>query len=119
MLRQLDQRHGDGLTVTLEWDPETDRVQVRCEDQRSPDQPPLCYPVDPRDARLAFLHPFALYQPNDIGPLGENPQAGKTERTDSARRRWYQAWTKPGRRADVIDSNDTFWWLYDTFWGLY
>jgi hypothetical protein len=65
MLRQLDQRKGDGLTVTLEWDSERDRVWVRCEDETLPDQA-LCYPVEPCDARLAFLHPFALR------PLDEN-----------------------------------------------
>ncbi len=58
MLRELDQRTHDGLTVTLEWDSDTDRVQVRCEDQRSQD-PPLCISVEPSDARVAFMHPFA------------------------------------------------------------
>jgi hypothetical protein len=29
MLRELDQRHSDQLTVTLEWDPDTDDVWVR------------------------------------------------------------------------------------------
>jgi hypothetical protein len=59
MLRELEQRTGNGLTVTLEWDSDTDRLQVRCEDDRSPDDPPFCFPVEPRRARLAFLHPFA------------------------------------------------------------
>jgi hypothetical protein len=59
MLRELEQRTYNGLTVTLEWDSETGRVQVRCEDDRSPDDPPLCVSVKPRHARLAFLHPFA------------------------------------------------------------
>jgi hypothetical protein len=59
MFRQLDQRHNDQLTVTLEWDPATDTVQVRCEDHCSPRQS-FSYSVDPQDARLAFLHPFAL-----------------------------------------------------------
>jgi hypothetical protein len=59
MLRQLDQRESDGLIITLEWDPDTDRVQVRCEDEHMPDPVLLCYPVEPGDARIAFLHPFA------------------------------------------------------------
>jgi hypothetical protein len=59
MLRELAERQHDGLTVTLEWDSVTGHVQVRCEDERSPDRPPLCYKVDPRDALRAFLHPFA------------------------------------------------------------
>lgn len=58
MVRQLDERHHGGLTVTLEWDSATDRVQIRCEDERAPDCPPLCFRVDPPDARRAFLHPF-------------------------------------------------------------
>jgi hypothetical protein len=59
MVRQLDQRQSDGLMVTLEWNSDTGGVQVRCEDERSPDQPPLCFAVAPPDARTAFLHPFA------------------------------------------------------------
>jgi len=59
MLRELDQRICHGLTITLEWEPDTDRVFVWCEDDRSPDRPPLCYPVPPSDARRVFLHPFA------------------------------------------------------------
>jgi hypothetical protein len=59
MLRQLAERQHAGLTVTLEWNSVTDQVQVRCEDERSPDRPPLCFKVDPRDALRAFLHPFA------------------------------------------------------------
>jgi hypothetical protein len=59
MLRQLDQRICHGLTITLEWEPDTDRLLVSCEDDRSPDEPPLCYLVAPADARRAFIHPFA------------------------------------------------------------
>jgi hypothetical protein len=58
-VRELDQRHADGLTVTLEWDPESNDVRIRCEDERVADGLSLCFPVDPRDARHAFLHPFA------------------------------------------------------------
>lgn len=64
-LRQLDQRTGDGLTVTLEWDSETGRVQVRVEEDRSPDKPPLCFAVEPWDARAAFLHPFVYANASD------------------------------------------------------
>jgi hypothetical protein len=59
ILRQLAERHHAGLTVTLEWNPDTDDVQIRCEDERSPDHPPLCFKVAPGDALRAFLHPFA------------------------------------------------------------
>jgi len=59
MLRQLDQRNSAGLTITLQWDSETDQVSIRCEDGHTGDEPLLCYPVEPREARFAFLHPFA------------------------------------------------------------
>ena len=59
MLRQLDQRNSSGLTITLQWDSETDRVFIQCEDKQTGNEPPLCYPVEPREARFAFLHPFA------------------------------------------------------------
>jgi hypothetical protein len=59
MLRELDQRRSAGLVVTLEWDSDTDTVSVRCEHEHS-DVQPLCYPVEPHDARRAFLHPFGF-----------------------------------------------------------
>jgi hypothetical protein len=59
MLREIDQRRCHGLTITLEWEPDTDRLLLWCEDDRWPDRPPLCYPVARSDARRAFLHPFA------------------------------------------------------------
>jgi len=59
MLHELDQRQCHGLIVTLEWEPETNGVRIRCEDERAPDRPPLCFSVEPREARHAFLHPFA------------------------------------------------------------
>jgi hypothetical protein len=69
MLRELDQSICHGLTITLEWEPDTDRLLVWCEDDRSPDRPPLCYPVAPPDARRAFLHPFA-YAPQHTATTG-------------------------------------------------
>jgi hypothetical protein len=59
MFRQLDQRHSQQATVTLEWDPATGNVQVRFEDHSSSEES-FSYSVDPENARLAFLHPFAL-----------------------------------------------------------
>jgi hypothetical protein len=59
MIRQLDQHQTSDLTVTLEWDSETGQVPVRCECERVPDRPPVCFEVAPPDARRAFLHPFA------------------------------------------------------------
>jgi hypothetical protein len=74
MLRQLDQRICHGLTITLEWEPDTDRLLVWCEDDRSPDRPALCYSVAPSDARQAFLHPFA-YAPQrmDVSEKADTP----------------------------------------------
>jgi hypothetical protein len=92
MLRQLDQRICHGLTVTLEWEPDTDRLLVWCEDDRAPGQPPLCYPVAPSDARPAFLHPFA-YAPERTEVLEKvdmtvrrrcpvaDPSAGRAQET--------------------------------------
>ncbi len=34
MFRELDQRISDGLTVTLEWEPDTGTVWISCEDHR-------------------------------------------------------------------------------------
>jgi hypothetical protein len=59
MFRELDQRHSDGLTVTLEWDETTGGLRVRCDDRRSLEES-FTYAVHADDARLAFLHPFAL-----------------------------------------------------------
>ena len=59
MFRELDQRKADRMTVTLEWDPATGNVQVRCEADWLPDES-FSYLVDPRAAALAFKHPFAM-----------------------------------------------------------
>jgi hypothetical protein len=85
MLRELDQRTCYGLTVMLEWDSDTDRVSIRCEDDRAPNQPPICYAVRPCDARRAFLHPFAYapaLPPADVG--GEETEGTRRPR------RWRQ-----------------------------
>ena len=88
MFRELDQRHSDGLTVTLEWDPAGWEVQVRCEDHRSPEQS-FKYSVDPEDARLAFLHPFTLRPSSqDSDASAGSPNQGPTG--GGKRRRWYR-----------------------------
>jgi hypothetical protein len=66
MFRQLDQRDSGRLTITLEWDPASGDVQLRCEDRCSPLES-FAFTVDPRDARLAFMHPFALRPSRDPG----------------------------------------------------
>jgi hypothetical protein len=93
--RELDQRTCAGLTVTLEWDPATDELQIRCEDELAPDWVSFSYPVAPSDARLAFLHPFVL-QPRTAG-AGE-PTANPWDAVETAsrrRRRWRRARTDP------------------------
>jgi hypothetical protein len=71
VLRQLDQRNEDELTVTLEWDPNTGRLQVCSENQGEPDLRPACFTVEPGDARFAFLHPSAVCTLREIRALTE------------------------------------------------
>jgi hypothetical protein len=139
MIRQLDQRTGDGLTVTLEWDSDTDRVLVRCDDE-SAGGPVLRYPVRPCDARLAFLHPFAARplaevrpaewptphrdedpplpgrpEPNRAPAAGGNHLADHGETDDmndtlNRRRRWYHLRPRPRPDADEADLACDAWW---------
>jgi hypothetical protein len=94
MFRQLDQRHSDGLTVTLEWDATTAGLRVRCEDRRSPEES-FSYPVNPDDASLAFLHPFALqpssqeHQSRASSP--DTPQGAEANRWRPRRRQATEA----------------------------
>lgn len=139
MLRQLDQRNTAGITITLEWDSETDQVLVRCEDEHTDAQPLLCYPVDPHDARFAFLHPFAakpLHEPRalDAGPspyandrpprrsVANHPPtphpahlAGldvtdETENNNSRRRRWYHLWPTAQPHSNLTELEYYTWW---------
>jgi hypothetical protein len=55
--RELDQRHDDGITVTLLWYGDTDRVAVHVADSRAEEEFEL--EVAPGEARDAFLHPYA------------------------------------------------------------
>jgi hypothetical protein len=87
MFRELDQRHSDGLTVTLEWEETMGGLRVRCDDRRSPEES-FTYPVDPDDARLAFLHPFAL---RPTSQEHQSPVSSPDPAQDAAsdrRRRW-------------------------------
>lgn len=56
-VRELDRRRGDGIEVTLLWDPQTDRVSVAVEDERAGESFEL--DVAPGDALEAFHHPYA------------------------------------------------------------
>lgn len=108
MFRELDQRRCGGLIVTLEWDSDTDQVRVRCEDQHTPGGPPLCYPVEPGTARLAFLHPFAFHPREEVNETGAMAQAESDETTERRRRRWYRPWSKP-KRGSVTEASDVSW----------
>jgi hypothetical protein len=56
MFVELDTRHGDGLTVTLEWDRDTGHTQIVVHDMRSDGQ--IAFVVPPVRAADAFRHPF-------------------------------------------------------------
>jgi hypothetical protein len=108
MFRQLDERHSDGLTVTLEWDATTGEVRVRCEDRHSSEES-FSYPVDPENARLAFLHPFAL-RPSSHElhrPLSSpDPAQGAGA---NRRRRWLRQGTEA--EANELADHTWMWWL--------
>ena len=56
--KELATRDGDGLTVSLLWDPATDAVKVTVADSRLDHDFELHVPG--ADALSAFYHPFAL-----------------------------------------------------------
>lgn len=108
MLRQLDQRQSDGLTVTLEWDATTGQVWVRCEDWRSPEES-FSYLVGPDRARLAFLHPFAMRPSSQ--ELQRSPSSPvNSQRTDTNRRRRWRD-QRPATEADGPGDYTWIWWL--------
>lgn len=57
-IHELDHRINDGIDVTLLWNSITNRVSVVVEDQRTGELLELDV-VDPKDALIAFCHPFA------------------------------------------------------------
>ena len=56
MFVELDTRHGDGLTVTLEWDRDSGQTQIVVLDARSDGL--LAFGVPGANAADAFRHPF-------------------------------------------------------------
>jgi hypothetical protein len=56
MFVELDTRHGDGLTVRLEWDSDSGQIQIVVDDARSDGQ--IAFGVPPVRAADAFRHPF-------------------------------------------------------------
>jgi hypothetical protein len=56
MFVELDTRHSDGLTVSLEWDRDTGQTKIVVQDRRSAGL--IAFGVAPVDASDAFRHPF-------------------------------------------------------------
>jgi hypothetical protein len=56
MFVELDTRHGDGLTVTLEWDRDSGQTQIVVLDARCDGL--LAFGVPGANAADAFRHPF-------------------------------------------------------------
>ena len=56
MFVELETRHGDGLTVTLEWDRATGQTQIVVRDTRCDGL--IAFGVPPGNAADAFRHPF-------------------------------------------------------------
>ena len=110
MLRELDQRESDQLTVTLEWDPETHDVWVRCEDHRSPEES-FTFWVEPRNARYAFLHPFAAcpIEHDHTKSRGRLDTGGEVRAT---RRHWPLRGRSGATPAKEADGYRWPWWLF-------
>jgi hypothetical protein len=53
---ELNTRHADGLTVSLEWDRDTGKTQVVVDDVRAASR--LVFLVSAASAGDAFCHPF-------------------------------------------------------------
>ncbi len=58
MLRELDQRTGENLRVTLYWQDRDNTLIVDVEDFKNPDREHALTGIPPADAKLAFEHPF-------------------------------------------------------------
>lgn len=56
-IHELDHRNGDGIDVTLLWNPGTGRVSLGVIDERSGEA--LMFEVNGADAMAAFHHPYA------------------------------------------------------------
>lgn len=62
--RELAQRTNDGINVRLLWRPDTNRVAIALEDERSGQF--LWFEVDGADALAAFRHPYAYASADDL-----------------------------------------------------
>ncbi len=73
MLRELDQRTGNHLRVTLYWQDDDNTLVVGVEDFKEPGRENALTVIPPADERLAFEHPFG-YQPNKVQHKTGNPR---------------------------------------------
>jgi hypothetical protein len=71
---ELDFRAGDGLEVSLLWDPETNRVTVSVFDAKTGDD--FGIDVDPADALDAFHHPYAYAANRGVHLVGSTNPTG-------------------------------------------
>jgi hypothetical protein len=109
MFRELDQRTADRMTVTLEWDPATGNVRVRCQGDRFPDET-FCYSVDPGEAALAFKHPFAM-RPASIDRVRSDKSRDQVPRGGQGRwGRWLRGRAE-ARNSRTHGDYSLPWWL--------
>lgn len=68
-LRELDRRTGDGIDVSLLWDPRTKGVLVAVTDTRLGGS--FEFGIEPGDALEAFWHPYAYLAHGDARDLAD------------------------------------------------
>jgi hypothetical protein len=66
MVRELDQRSVDGLTVTLAWDDVENDVMVTVEQAAGDHTMSGSVGVPPEEAAEAFAHPFMYVDPDGL-----------------------------------------------------
>ena len=68
-LRELDRRTGDGIDVSLLWDPRTKSVSVAVTDTRGGGS--FEFGVEPGDALEAFGHPYGHVAHDDTDDVAD------------------------------------------------
>lgn len=83
-IRELDHRYSDRIDVRLLWDPQTDRVFVAVEDERSEET--FSFEVDAAHALDGFRHPYAYASQdhNDASDNGDGVALGPGQRAREA-----------------------------------
>jgi hypothetical protein len=69
MVRELDQRSVDGLTVTLAWDDVANDVVVTVEQSAGDHTRSASVGVPPEKAAEAFAHPFMYVDPDGLAEV--------------------------------------------------